>query len=462
MKSNLFYLFFALLSLGIFTQGFQCGSPDFTGAKVQEQNKNFPEAAKLYEKEVQKNPTNSEAWFRLGCIRGLQLNNFAGMNQAFQESEKYSNVYSNDIHSLRRYFWAQFINSGINNKNRATSDSLQYYDKAIEDYKTASTIWPDTSVTYLYIAGVYKAKGDIANEILSLTKVWEMDHDREVYKSIGRIYIQNGLDKKEQFRMANDTALRLQKNLKEIDKGSYKSDVLQAFGEPGSKKKDKKNSKREDWTYDKYTMTFTIEGERVVNRKIAKPYDLKIDSSKYNEAIGEFNKAVDVFEAIKKADPKDNENLNLLLQAYYEANRSVEATKAFKLAVENDPGNKMNHYILGLLYRSISDYDGAIAEFNESIKIDPNFSDAFYDIGATYYNWGVKMKKALQEKGDESDVYKAKFQQALPWMEKVANIKKGDPKILETLGTIYALLGQTDNATKAFNEADRIRKTGNK
>ena len=458
MKSNLFYLFFALLLVGFMTQGFQCGSPDFTGAKVQEQNKNFAEAAKLYEKEVQKNPENFEAWFRLGRVRGVELNDFEGMNQAFKESEKLSPVYSSDIHALRGHFWVQFINSGVNYKNRATPDSLQYYDKAIADYKTANMVWPDTSITYLYLAGAYKSKGDNANAILNLTKLWELDHDKDAYKSVGRIYVQQGLEKKEQFKAANADKLKLQKNLTEIDKGSYKSDVTQAFGAPDSQKKDKKNPKKEDWIYNQYSMTLTFDGERVSNRKIDKPVDLKIDSTKYFEAITEFNKAVGVFEAIKNADPKDNENLNLLLQAYYESNRSVEATKAFKLAVDNDPGNKMNHYILGLLYRSVNDYTGAIAEFNEAIKLDPEFSDVFYDIGATYYNWGVKMKKASQEKGDESEEYKTKFQAALPWMEKMTKIKKDDARIWETLGTIYALLGQAENATKALDEADKIRK----
>ena len=460
MKSNFFYLFYAILLVGFLTQGFQCGSPDFTGAKVQEQNKNFPEAAKLYEKEVQKNPANFEAWFRLGRVRGVELGDYAGMNQAFRESEKLSNEFSKDIRALRGHFWVQFINSGVANKNRATSDSLQYYDKAIQDYKTANLIWPDTSITYLYLAGSYKAKGDLDTTIMYLTKMWEMDRDKEAYKSVGRIYTQKGLDLKEQFRTINADKLKLQKDLKEIDKGSYKNDVTRAFGTPDSQKKDKMDPKKEDWIYNQYSMTFSFDGERVVNRKIDKPYELKIDSTKYFEAVAEFNKAVDVFEAIKKADPKDNENLNLLLQAYYEANRALEATKAFKLAVENDPGNKMNHYILGLLYRSVGDFDGAISEFNETLRIDSSFTDAFYDIGATYYNWGVRTKKALQEKGDESEEYKTKFQQALPWMEKMTQIKKDDPKIWETLGTIYALLGQADKATKALDEADKIRKTG--
>jgi tetratricopeptide (TPR) repeat protein len=458
MKSNLFSFFFALLLVGFMTQGFQCGSPDFTGAKVQEQNKNYSEAAKLYEKEVQKNPANFEAWFRLGRVRGVELNDFAGMNQAFRESEKLSNVYVNDIHAIRGHFWVQFINSGVINKNRATKDSMQFYDKAIQDYNTANLIWPDTSITFLYLAGAYKSKGDLDNTVLNLNKLWEMDHDKDAYKSVGRIYVQQGLDKKELFKTANADKLKLQKNLREIDKGNYKGDVTQAFGQPDSQKKVKKDPKKEDWIYNKYSMTFTFDGERVVNRKIDKPIDLQIDSTKYFEAVVEFNKAVEVFEAIKKADPKDNENLNLLLQAYYESDRTVEATKAFKLAVDNEPGNKMNHYILGLLYRTTNDYDGAIKEFSEAIRLDSTFSDAFYDIGATYYNWGVKMKKASQEAGDESVEYKTKFQAALPWMEKMTKIKKDDSKIWETLGTIYALLGQAENATKALDEADKIRK----
>jgi tetratricopeptide (TPR) repeat protein len=460
MKRTIFSLFFALLLAGFITQGFQCGSPDFTGAKVQEQNKNYREAAKLYEKEVQKNPANFEAWYRLGRLRGMELNDFAGMTQAFRESEKLSPAFSSDIRALRGHFWVQFINSGVYNKNRATKDSMEFFDKAIADYKTANMVWPDTSITFLYLAGAYKAKGDLDSTIINLTKVWEMDHDVDSYKSVGRIYVQIGLEKKDQFRTANADKLKIQKSLQDVDKGSYKNDITLAFGNPDSQKKDKKNPKKEDWVYNQYGMTFTLESDRIVNRIIDKPIDLKIDSSLYAAAVVEFNKAVDVFEAIKKIDPKDNENLNLLLQAYYEADRTVEATKAFKLAVENDPGNKMNHYILGLLYRTVNDYDGAINEFSTAIKLDSTFSDVFYDIGATYYNWGVRMKKAAQEKGDESEEYKTKFDAALPWMKKMSEIKKDDPRIWETLGTIYALLGQAENATKALDEADKIRKAG--
>ena len=35
MKNNFYYSILALLLAGFMIQGFQCGSPDFTGAKVQ-------------------------------------------------------------------------------------------------------------------------------------------------------------------------------------------------------------------------------------------------------------------------------------------------------------------------------------------------------------------------------------------------------------------------------------------
>jgi Tfp pilus assembly protein PilF len=43
-------------------------------------------------------------------------------------------------------------------------------------------------------------------------------------------------------------------------------------------------------------------------------------------------------------------------------------------------------------------------------------------------------------------------------MEKVTECKKDDYNVWETMGTIYARLGQQDKAMKAFDQADKIRK----
>jgi hypothetical protein len=66
MKNISTVAFTVLLAVAITTLGFQCGSPEFSGAKLRIQQKDYKGAINLLEKEVQKNPTNEEAWFLLG------------------------------------------------------------------------------------------------------------------------------------------------------------------------------------------------------------------------------------------------------------------------------------------------------------------------------------------------------------------------------------------------------------
>jgi len=171
----------------------------------------------------------------------------------------------------------------------------------------------------------------------------------------------------------------------------------------------------------------------------------------------EFTQAIEILEQARNKDPKDAEIVNFLMQAYIEADRINEAISTFQGQVQADPANKQNRYILGVLFRSAGKFDEAIAEFQEALKIDPNFADAIYDIGATYYNWGVDIIRDAEEKGIDTKAFIEKFEKALPYMEKVSEQKKDDPQIWDTLGTIYARLGKTDKATKAFEMSDKLR-----
>lgn len=475
---NIIALLLFLLCAGLITQGFECGSADFEGGKVYQQQKNYKEAIKLFESELQKNKTNEEAWFRLGVVKG-EMDDMEGMNEAFIQARKLSDVHASEIHDIRFNHWATHLNAGVAYKNRASKDSTVFYDKAIDEYRKAVSAWPDTSMTYFYLGSMYVEKNDLDGAIACYQQSWDLTHDRGAYKNVGRLYISEGMILKNEFDTTNADKLRLQKDLAGIKKGSHRSDVLSAFGEPAKKTKDKKSPKKEEWTYNQYGLKYTFEGEFVSAKTVLKPYDLKIDSTKYAAALVKFNKAVDIFESLKASDPKDSENLNLLLNAYVQANRIKEAIEAFKLAIENEPGSKLNHYVLGILYRTIRDYDAAIAEFKEATMIDPEYGDAIYDLGATYYNWGVEEKRAAQEKGDESTAYKERFKAALPYFEKVSEIRKTnaqeaasrtghewyselnrqDAQTWETMGTIYALLGQQEKALKALDDADKIRKS---
>ncbi|HTP13165.1 MAG TPA: hypothetical protein VMM37_06025, partial [Bacteroidota bacterium] len=126
MKTISKLAFAAVLAFALTSQGFQCSSPEFSGAKLRIQQKDYKGAISLLETEVQKNPANEEAWFLLGGLKGDQ-NDFNGMNFAFNQALKINDKHAKDIYNIRYRHWGQRVNDGITYLERASADSAQYY-----------------------------------------------------------------------------------------------------------------------------------------------------------------------------------------------------------------------------------------------------------------------------------------------------------------------------------------------
>jgi tetratricopeptide (TPR) repeat protein len=451
---------FLVLVGALMLQAFQCGSPEFTGAKLEMQKKNYKEAIRLLEIEVQKNPANEEAWFLLGTLKGDE-EDYEGMNAAFESALKISARYQQDIKNVRYNRWGQHLNDGVNYLEQATADSVQYFEMSIVALKKAAASWPDTALTYKYIAYAYNNRGDYKAAIGYYMKAWDMGKDLESLKRAANLHIHQGSEYKTKFEQENAEALKGTRSLNEVKQNTRKSEVMRVFGAPDNIRKGPRGTKREDWTYRRYNLVLTIDNDRVTKKTFSAPYTPKIDSSSQKLAIQEFTAAIEALETAKATDPKDNETLRLLLRAYVESDRLEEATTAFRQTIVNDPNDKVNRYILGVLLRTKGDYDGAIEQFMEALKIDPEYNDALFDMGATYYNWGVELIRAAEDKGEESSAFLEKFEKALPYMEKVQTMRNKDATVWETLGTIYARLGMQEKAVKAFDEADRLRKENN-
>jgi Flp pilus assembly protein TadD len=447
-----------ILSLVIF-QGFQCGSPEFTGAKLQIQQKNYPEAVRLLEQEVGKNPSNAEAWYLLGWVQSEQ-NNIEGMDKAFTEAVKLSKDHAADIKNVRMYQWGKRLNSGVALLEKGSPDSMVYFDKAVADFQLAATAWPDTSLTYRYIGYASANAGNEDAALAAYTKAWEMGKDLDSYKRVGLIHINRGGDLKSKFEAENSEVLKIKVNLAELRKGMSKDELVRALGGPDQIKKGPKNTKQESYIYTKYNLTVNLDSDRVVTTSYSKPYVPSIDSTSYKAALKEFNAAITVLTEARNYNPKDSETLRLLLQAYVGADQIEPAIREFRKELAADPSNSTNHYILGVLLRSSGDFDGAVQEFHASYNLDPTKNDALFDLGATYYNWGVDILRRADEKGESTTEHKDKFSQALPHMEKYAEIAPTDIRVWETLGTIYAQLGQKEKAIEAFDKADKLRKAG--
>ena len=128
----------------------------------------------------------------------------------------------------------------------------------------------------------------------------------------------------------------------------------------------------------------------------------------------------------------------------------------------------MFRYAFGVFLLKKEEYPGAVEQFTKALEIDPSYSDASYNLGVAYLNWGVSIKAAgdkaseSQKKGSkplkEDTSYKEKFKQALPYLEQGVQMRPDDAVLLTQLARLYAILNMPDKSRAAFEKADKLMK----
>jgi len=175
------------------------------------------------------------------------------------------------------------------------------------------------------------------------------------------------------------------------------------------------------------------------------------------KAMDYYDKSIVTVEEGLKKYPENSEMQVARTSAYIGAGRIAEAIAASKILVENEPDNKIYHYNYGVLLLNSEKYPEAETQLLEALKIDPEYENAIYNIGVTYVKWGTAMNKEAELQGVISEDYKKKYEAALPYLEKVVEKDQTNVAIWELLGKVYSVLGMTEDATNAFNQADKLR-----
>jgi tetratricopeptide (TPR) repeat protein len=146
-----------------------------------------------------------------------------------------------------------------------------------------------------------------------------------------------------------------------------------------------------------------------------------------------------------KKYPDDNGVLTSMIQIYLDLDKTEEAMKYLNMAIEQDPTNATYHFAQGTLYEKMEQIDKAIRAYETAIKNDEKFFNAYYNLGALYYNEGVKqIEVANTIPTSETERYtealaKADdwFKKALPYMEKCHEFKPEDNMTMESLKNLY-------------------------
>ena len=117
-----------------------------------------------------------------------------------------------------------------------------------------------------------------------------------------------------------------------------------------------------------------------------------------NERVGD---AVALLEKSRDMFPERDDLQTQLLNAYIASGQMDRAKEVYAEAVEREPDNKLFHYNYGTLLLEAEDYDGAIKHFQAAVDLDPEYSVAFYNLGATFVNKAVTINDQIQVLDDE-------------------------------------------------------------
>ncbi len=174
-------------------------------------------------------------------------------------------------------------------------------------------------------------------------------------------------------------------------------------------------------------------------------------------AMKKFNEAITLLQKGRAEFPGNEEILLYLSNAYINANKLDVAMESFKEGVKIDPNNKYYRYNYGVLLLEAEDFDNAEDQFLKAIELDPQYSNAVYNLAATYVKWGTQLRDKAVEEGTDDNLYKEKFEMSLPYLEKYLDLNPNDAQMWELLGRVYANLGMTEKSMEAFDKADQNR-----
>ncbi len=205
---------------------------------------------------------------------------------------------------------------------------------------------------------------------------------------------------------------------------------------------------------------------------LQKVFKMNKDTAKALETI---NKGLELFP----------ENLTLIIEQtniYLAKGQTEKAQQNLYKAIEKDPKNFNLYYAIGnnydkIYYDTVKTMPERLAAYQQSeevykkaIELKPDFFDANYNLGALYFNEGVRLKEVADKIQDqkkyeeENSKVDPLMQKALPFLEKAILLLPNDKNTLISLKSIYARTKQYDKAKEInlkleqLNAAKQIKK----
>jgi tetratricopeptide (TPR) repeat protein len=324
----------------------------------------------------------------------------------------------------------------------------------------------------------------------------------------GNVYLAIHLSKEAKYKSLDSNAIQTaydsyQKAIELDTKKEYYQDIMLSLFVCGEQYYNKGvelyNLKRYDEAMNNFDKTATINGifgltdtlatynaalcaELGRNPDKAKDYYIKLIKANYHQPLIYASLAniytnkkdtASALSTIKKGRKIYPDNYNLIIaetNIYLTSGKSKEAKDILELAIQKDPTNSNLYYAIGTSFdalsndtsKSATDRDAFFTEaetaYKKAIELKPAYFDAIYNLGALYFNDGVRIfleadkdPNDMTKYGKLKPIFEARFASALPYLEKAYELDPNDYNTLLSLKQLYAKTNQTDKY-KLINE----------
>jgi len=195
--------------------------------------------------------------------------------------------------------------------------------------------------------------------------------------------------------------------------------------------------------------------------------NLMIDSDQIDDAVRYVEIAVDKF-------PENTKLNDLKLSAYSRSGDTIKLEQTIREAIAKNPEDKLSWYNLGVIKseNSASMNEAEIA-FKKALEIDPDYIHGLQGIVYNLYlNRSVDSKvinayNVARKAGkmDEANRIlserKNKFSKAIPYLERLYNLKPKDIDVIKTLRSVYTFIGNQGKVAEMQKLLDKLNKEQN-
>jgi len=165
------------------------------------------------------------------------------------------------------------------------------------------------------------------------------------------------------------------------------------------------------------------------------------------------NDSVNVIKTLEEGFSKYPDTSLILIEIvnfYLTSGDSEKGLAYLELAEKKESNNPSIYFAEGTLYEKSGNKEKALEAYNKAIAIDSQYFNAYFNIGALYYNNAVELYEAankmddLKAYNDAKAIADEELKKAIPFMEKAYQINPNERAAVETLQTIYYRLQMLD------------------